>query len=475
MPSLQAPERYRPLVTQDSTAASSSVATHTQHAAPYQPYGGMNVPSASPHADSNIEPSAPYQPYGGRGLPSSSTARNFSSLPSNLRPPVPYQPFTALLMTSAPPRQSSGSGIPLDALQPAVSYNPFGHADAMAIASPTRDGQRSKSSDLQIPAPYRPIEKRAAGSLRHRLGGDAQSSIRPYPTAFATATRVKSSNGTRTYPTLVKTAMSFPLYRFPDWPPLLVFCLMAFMFILWLLAIVLYFATFPPRNGWLRRAFRRDGRQKKADGYKKLEDYDSDEGSDFEDQVMRGDVDVGHPHHFRERTNKRHTEKQKWVAQVVNGDEEQVGLGIASASGTDCYPGQLLRQRRRRSLDLRFLMPEKLKDTIDQIKDAPVSAPLLPARSFDSSSSSTSLSRSDSDEDLETGMHTPLLPSAHDPKPKGGQKEGYRLTAWLETMNAGIEYAAGKLARAAHDHVVAPEEGLLLPVRDGEREVMASS
>nr|OQO28732.1 hypothetical protein B0A51_02975 [Rachicladosporium sp. CCFEE 5018] len=269
--------------------------------------------------------------------------------------------------------------------------------------------------------------------------------------------------------------MSFPLCRFPDWPPLLIFWLMAFVFVLWLLAIVLYFATFPPRNGWLRRAFRRDGRQRKGDGYKKLEDYDSDEGSDLENEVMHGERDLGHLAYLHDKAKKRRTEKQKWVAEVVNADKEQVGLGIASASGTDCYPGQLLRQRRRRSLDLRFLMPEKLKETIDQIKDAPVSAPLLPARSFDSSPSSSIVSRNDSEEDLKTGMHTPLLPSSDGREPKGGQKENNGFAAWLETVNAGIEYAAAKLARAAHDHVVAPEEGLLLPVRNGEREAMPGS
>ncbi|KAK6432794.1 hypothetical protein LTR95_011032 [Oleoguttula sp. CCFEE 5521] len=472
MPALQSPELYRPHTTQDSMASSPSANSRLQPAAPYQPYGSMGVPSSSPYTDSHVQPAAPYQPYGGMGLPSSSTASALFSLPSNLQPPVPYQSFAARSMTSATPAQSSMS---TGSIQPPVSYDPFGHADATANASPTTDGQRGISNDLQMPAPYRPIERRAAGYSRHRLDGDAQSSICPYRTAFATATRVRSSNGTRTMPISAGTPMSLPSYSFSDWPPLLVFFLIAFMFSLWLLAIVLYFATFPPHNGWVRRIFRRDGRQKKGDDYVRLNEYDSDEGSEPEDQIMRGDVHMGHLDYLREKANKRSAEKQKWVAEVVSADEEQVGLGIASASGTDCYPGQLLRQRRRRSLDLRFLMPEKLKETIDQIKDAPVSAPLPPARSFDSSPSSSNLSRNESEEDLETGMHTPLLPCSHDQNPKGGQKESFGFAGWLETVNTGIEYAAAKLARAAHDHVIAPEEGLLLPVRDGEREVRASS
>ncbi|OQO15090.1 hypothetical protein B0A48_00472 [Cryoendolithus antarcticus] len=472
MPNLQSSEPYQPLATQDSMTSSSSANSDMQPPVPFQPHGGMPVASLSSSANSNIQPAAPYQPYGGMGLPSSSTASAFSSLPPNLRPPMPYQPFAAPSMTSPTPTQDS---VTSGAMQPPVSYDPFGHAYATAIASPTRDGQRGTSSDIQMPAPYRPIGRRAAGSSRHRLGDNASSSILPYPTEFATATRSKLSDGTRTVPTSVKTPMSLPLFSFPDWPPLLVFLMMAFMFLLSLLAIVLYFATFPPHNGWVRRFFRHNGRQKMGDDYVRLNEDDSDEGSESEDLVMRGNGDMRHLDYLRQKAEKRRTEKQKWVSEVVAAEEKQVGLGIASASGTGCHPGQLLRQRRRRSLDLRFLMPEKLMESIEQIKDAAVSAPLPPARSFDSSPSSSSLSRNNSEEDLETGMHTSLLLSSYGQEPKGGQKEGYGFAAWFETVNAGIEYAAAKLARASHDHVVAPEEGLLLPVRDGEREVMADS
>lgn len=40
----------------------------------------------------------------------------------------------------------------------------------------------------------------------------------------------------------------------------------------------------------------------------------------------------------------------------------------------------------------------------------------------------------------------------------------------MESVNVAIEYAATKLVKATYDHVDRPEEGLLLPIRDGERE-----
>lgn len=43
--------------------------------------------------------------------------------------------------------------------------------------------------------------------------------------------------------------------------------------------------------------------------------------------------------------------------------------------------------------------------------------------------------------------------------------------AVLESINAGIAFVAGKLAKMASDHVLdGAEDGLLLPVRNEERE-----
>ena len=105
-------------------------------------------------------------------------------------------------------------------------------------------------------------------------------------------------------------------------------------------------------------------------------------------------------------------------------------------------------------------------------------APLPSARSFLSLSGLNTLSRDDrssSSSDLESGLHTPVDPEQlargeqmlrlepDDDGPRG-------LAGFLESVNVAIEYAAGKLAKATYDHVDRPEEGLLLPIRDEERE-----
>jgi hypothetical protein len=74
---------------------------------------------------------------------------------------------------------------------------------------------------------------------------------------------------------------------------------------------------------------------------------------------------------------------------------------------------------------------------------------------------------SNNSEDLESDEYTSSPPS---PQRSSGRESQGVLAAFLDRVNAAIEHATTRIARATCDQVDGSEEGLLLPVRKGVEE-----
>lgn len=119
--------------------------------------------------------------------------------------------------------------------------------------------------------------------------------------------------------------------------------------------------------------------------------------------------------------------------------------------------------------------------------DSALTAPLPSSRSFALRTPASLFDHSDNDHvqrrsrraDLEGGLQSASwAPGSFedDGRDVWAQEQrkvhrGLGLVAVLESINAGIAFVAGKLAKMASDHVLdGAEDGLLLPVRNEERE-----
>lgn len=238
------------------------------------------------------------------------------------------------------------------------------------------------------------------------------------------------------------------LPSFPDWPPLLVYFLAMLMLVMWGVGVLLYFATFPNAIDRLRawrkylpwRWLGRTRRGKRGDGYVELPNLDEEIGVDGRCSRERGGQGVG-----------------CGAESATSTAHEMHGLGITTSTSHTSLPSPGL--RRRRSLDVE-------SDRSANMLYEPLTAPLPSSHSF---TSLTTRSRH-SDSDLESGTQTPVRyrgPVQH--QHEASERKERRVKALLESVNAGIEWVAWKVARAAHDQVNGAEEGLLLGVRDRER------
>ena len=233
----------------------------------------------------------------------------------------------------------------------------------------------------------------------------------------------------------------------PDWPPLLAHFLLAWLFFAWVLAAVLYLSQVWGlwEGGWLRKLKRSRKLRKRA------------EEPENPKTLPSRAVDVG--------------ESEDMAASSSSAVATGLGISIPMTGLQPLTP----RLRRPRSFEdedsIRVGRPSSLLAPATNS----FTAPLPSAGSFLSLSSINARSRDDrssSNSDLESGLHTPVDPEqqAQDLRCQPEDDGARGLAGFLESVNVAIEYAATKLVKATYDHVDRPEEGLLLPIRDGERE-----
>jgi hypothetical protein len=260
-------------------------------------------------------------------------------------------------------------------------------------------------------------------------------------TPFTIAQHAAEATGTQTGRPLLEPAE----VGLPDWSPMLTIFLLTWVAMAWILALVIFLATFPEKVAWLDRLMR--GRARKD----RHEYVRSDEATeDVSDNRHSASNPSAYTNKYRSRRARDEESSTQDTATVATG------LGI-SLTGTP-------RLRKPRSFDRDSLWTPTLRPHAS----IPSTAPLPSKRSF-AELSPTSTDTSVHVKDLESGDYE----SSVHRKPNLEDQESPEVGGFagvLESVNAVIEFVADKLAKMASDPVTdGAERVLLLPVKETER------
>ncbi|KAF2172718.1 hypothetical protein M409DRAFT_16680 [Zasmidium cellare ATCC 36951] len=313
-----------------------------------------------------------------------------------------------------------------------------------------------------------------------------------YTSGFATSTRPETSPPSSTIagPPVHRTRVES--YEIPDppvWFPYMIATLLAIMLAL---AVLFYFVNFP-RTGrairemyhqWRRRVAERRNRRY---GYEKVQGIELDGNScrssgtspalrNLSEVARSGEDDVV-PAAFTTSTNTPGLHNTPTLySRRRRGEGMSVDTSAAAGLGITFDRGQ----SSGKSFD-----PSLLRPDMDKPLPAPPKSPthqaiqsakaFLPRTANKPTDDAAPVPRKNST-DLEAGLLkplprdrrrpnlVPLTPSTASAPPSPGMRV-------LEMVGGSVEYAAEKMSRFMHDQVKGnPEEGLLLPVRDCERE-----
>jgi hypothetical protein len=234
----------------------------------------------------------------------------------------------------------------------------------------------------------------------------------------------------------------------PDWSPLLTIFLLTWVAMAWILALVIFLATFPEKVAWLDRLLRRRPRKNRHE-YVRSKD-DASDLSDFGRSALNP-------------TASTNTYRSRKIRDVESSIQDTAtvatGLGI-SFNGMLNTP----RLRRPRSFDRDSL---HIHDPRPHANIAST-APLPSNRSF-AELSPTSTGTSVHVKDLESGDYESSVHRRPIIEEELISEEG-GIVGVLESVNAVIEFVADRLARMTSDRVTdGAERGLLLPVKENER------
>ncbi|KAM0724003.1 hypothetical protein Q7P37_000994 [Cladosporium fusiforme] len=251
----------------------------------------------------------------------------------------------------------------------------------------------------------------------------------------------------------------------PDWPPFLTFVLFGCLAMAWLIAAVLYCATFPEMG-------------ERLDGF-----------------IARIGIGIGVSKGGSgdRNTTPNHLERGIPTTSETNPPSatKATGLGISfDKHASNPVNNNTPPLRKPRSFDAEALELQVL-DSNGRKRDGGFTsrstAPLPFSRDFVSFSPSPTTPRVHASTpgrvrrlDLENGLQSPSLArgscevDGRDVRPGDGRSSG-RAGAVFESVNAGVAFVAEKLAGMTSDRVLrgGAEEGLLLPVRNAERESAA--
>jgi hypothetical protein len=234
----------------------------------------------------------------------------------------------------------------------------------------------------------------------------------------------------------------------PDWSPLLTIFLLTWVAMAWILAFVIFLATFPEKVAWLDRLLR--GRR----GKNRHEYVNSNNNAS---DVTGVDYSASKP------TASAHSYRRKKIRDLESSMQDTAtvatGLGISFNGALDTP-----RLRRSRSFDRDSLSRHDSRPHANIASTAP-----LPSNRNFAQLSPTSTDTSVYVKDLESGKCESSVHRKPNMEEQLGTEEG-GIVGVLESLNAVIEFVADRLARMTSDRVTdGAERGLLLPVKDNER------
>ncbi|KAK5137763.1 hypothetical protein LTR08_007335 [Meristemomyces frigidus] len=268
----------------------------------------------------------------------------------------------------------------------------------------------------------------------------------------------------------------------PEWLVGLMAGLLAFGFVV---AVVLYLANFPPSLSWVHSLRKRKLRRY---GYTALGDGEDDsDGHRRSKSATVTDSSSGESGAATSSAGKGLARRRKNLS--IDTSAHYFGLGIA-------LPGdhEAAQRKRRRSYDEEATQLRHLKPTPSAVRTAweAVTAPLPSASVFAHNISATltggprtaavdgnytRLGNGDLEEGVAEGLRSDATDYATSPYKRAVQDPLYgpetraEMDGFLGKLGSGVEHVAGRLTKALHDRVDGAEDGLLLSVKDCEREV----
>ena len=269
-----------------------------------------------------------------------------------------------------------------------------------------------------------------------------------------------------------------PMDDVPELPHWFLGIVAGIMTFLFTLSILLYLANFPPSFKWMQKFRLKLRNGERRNGYSQLPNPSEDENTSA--TTSSASLRPAAP-----KQRKARSEELR-----VDTTVRYTGLGIALPDRDADIELSELATQERRSFDEEALRPREDRPlTSAGTVWTACTAPLPSIRCFGSTGEDAGVARSDDEwtqgklvgRDLETGCFSPSTFERHRPattspyRSKGSGRSPVPSAGFLAEISDGVEWAAGRLARAMNDQVKdGPDEGLLLPVRTSEREKVVS-
>ncbi|KAK5120868.1 hypothetical protein LTR85_005935 [Meristemomyces frigidus] len=286
-------------------------------------------------------------------------------------------------------------------------------------------------------------------------------------------------------PTAASAKFRNDLPDMPEWAVGLLGGLLAFGLVI---TVVLYLANFPPTFTWMHKLLQQ--RMKTRDGYTQMGGGDDSDGRSRSRTKAGFSAEDSDGCYAISSAIRGSTRRRKSL--VVDTSAQYTGLGVA-------LPGdeQTMLRKRRRSYDEEAMRLRRLKPKSSPVRTAwaALTAPVPSVSLFGHNRSETLASGPhtampggyahmerdmedgvaaglDSDASMSDYATSPYKRSAQDPM--YGPETNAEMDGLSTRIGSGVEYAAGRLARAFHDQVDSAEDGLLSLVRNHERELALS-
>lgn len=316
-----------------------------------------------------------------------------------------------------------------------------------------------------------------------RAHDGVQTTVRPIKDVKGVTTRLvnQATHPTAAAATLhhgIPPKIAAPSSDLPDLPGWVLGILAGGLSFLLIVAVVLYIAQFPPRLEWLQRT---QQKWKGRAGYSKLEQ--DDRSTADEDGVNGGESSAVAPSNLQLRSLKKRSRPTLSIDTGVGVAYDAHGV-VAAHDAEDLYEEQHqlehsgLLQKKRHSYDEEALRMQPKSPIMPAWGS--FTAPLPAASTFTGGGSISESGRDIESRPYSLSAGAISTPDLFDfrayPQQDGAEGEGndngdgFAGSAFLRRVNGGIYDAADKLSKAFYDQVTAPEEGLLLPVHEEERE-----
>lgn len=429
------------------------------------------------------------QVFGSRQTPSLASIISSSLLVAtsiqNIMPPPPKRTITLLeahprKSTTVASETSSGDDIRASTTQPPKASSTTRTADDSTTKShstsrsPTKTRRTSRHGASSTSKPFTETT-RSSRQTSSLTVTEYSSTTTIYTTGFttSTSTRLESPQPSVTISGPPVRRVRYEIPGPPTWFPYLLGALLAIMISL---AVLFYCVNFPTTGRSISRRLRRwrawlASRRASRYGYERLDEdapeieLGSNDGlssSPSPVQLVNGGKDAASvpTAAFTTSANTPGLHNTPTLhSRRRNVEDINVDTGVTTGLGID-FSGTL---RQQKSLDETLLRPD-----LDKSLPKPPRSPALQAVQSARAYISKQPDRKGST-DLEAGLlkprlRNPVKVSKASPPPSPGIKV-------LEMVGGSVDYAAEKMSRFMCDQVKGdPEEGLLLPVRDCERE-----